>query len=317
MSMPESSAVLAGSSHDVSWLLSPAPLASVIIRTFNEARHLPRALAQLTAQILSSPDPALELIVVDSGSTDGTPEIAKRAGARVLSISRQEFTFGRSLNFGCESARGEFLVFISGHCIPLESTWLEGLLSPFQNPAVGMTYGRQIGGPSTKFSEARVFAKYYPPDAPSQGPAFCNNANAALRRSLWRRFRFEEDLTGLEDIAMGKKLVHAGFTVSYAPGAVVQHLHEESWPQIHRRYEREAIALQAIQPDLQFHAWDALLCFTSAVWSDLLASLRARSLCALPGILAYRWNQFHGAWCGHRVHRKLSQQEKLRYFYPS
>lgn len=317
MSPLGSSATLSGSTQDVSHLISPAPLASVIVRTFNEARHLPRALAQLTAQIVPSPDPALELIVVDSGSTDGTPEIARRAGARVLTISREEFTFGRSLNLGCESARGEFLVFISGHCIPLASTWLEELLSPFQNPAVGLVYGRQVGGSSTKFSEARVFAKYYPPDAPSQSSSFCNNANAALRRSLWRRFRFEEDLTGLEDLAMGKKLAHAGFTVSYASLAVVQHLHEESWPQVHRRYEREAIALQAIQPNLQFHARDAVLCFTSAVWSDLRAAFRARSLGALPGILAYRWNQFHGAWCGHRVHRKLSQREKLRYFYPS
>jgi glycosyltransferase involved in cell wall biosynthesis len=317
MSMPESSAVLAGSSQELSRLLTPTPLASVIIRTFNEARHLPQALAQLTPQILSSPDPALELIVVDSGSSDGTSDIARRAGARVVPISKEHFTFGRSLNLGCESARGDYLVFISGHCIPLIQNWLEQLLSPFENPAVGMTYGRQIGGQFTKFSEARVFAKYYPPDAPSQGPAFCNNANAALRRSLWRRFRFEEDLTGLEDLAMGKTLVRAGFAVSYAPGAVVQHLHEESWTQVHRRYEREAIALQSIQPDLQFHAWDALLCFCKAVWGDLVAAFLASSLGALNSIVAYRWNQYHGAWRGHTVHRKLTQQEKLRYFYPS
>ena len=316
MRLPESSAVLSGSSKEVSRLFSHSPLASVIIRTFNEARHLPQTLTQLATQILSSPDLAWELIVVDSGSNDGTTDIARNAGARILPIAKEDFTFGRALNLGCESARGEYLVFISGHCIPWTQNWMAQLLSPFINPTVGLTYGRQIGGQSTKFSETRVFAKYYPPDAPSQGPAFCNNANAALRRSLWRRFRFEEDLTGLEDLAMGKKLLNAGFTVSYVPRAVVQHLHEETWAQVHRRYEREAIALQAIQPDLHFHGWDALLCFCKAVSSDVLASFRASCLGALPSIVAYRWNQFHGAWCGHRVHRKLSQQEKLRYFYP-
>jgi glycosyltransferase involved in cell wall biosynthesis len=297
--------------------LSCRPVASIIIRTFNEAHHLPAVLAQVATQVGLPAGNNLEIIVVDSGSSDKTVEIANKAGARVLTIPREEFTFGRSLNLGCEAARGEFLVFISGHCIPQESSWLEKLLFPFHDLSVGMTYGRQIGGPESYFSETRVFAKYYPPESPSQGPTFCNNANASIRRSLWRRFRFNEDLTGLEDLAMAKKLNEAGFRISYAPNALVEHLHEESWAQISRRYEREAIALQVIQPEIHFYASDAVCCFGSAVLSDAIAAVTQGRFGCLGSIIAYRWNQFYGSWRGHRLHRRLSQQEKLRYFYPA
>ena len=108
---------------------------------------------------------------------------------------------------GCEAARGEILVFVSGHCIPENKEWLRHLLAPFSDPEVAITYGRQIGGEETKFSEHRIFAKYFPDtEEPSQGEIFCNNANAALRRDDWAAQPFDEKLTGLEDMAMAKVL---------------------------------------------------------------------------------------------------------------
>ncbi|HNM45767.1 MAG TPA: glycosyltransferase family A protein, partial [Candidatus Sumerlaeota bacterium] len=115
------------------------PRASIVIRAFNEARHLKEVLRRINAQSERS----LEIIVVDSGSTDETREIAEAAGARILHIAKEDFTFGRSLNIGCAAARGEFLVFISGHCYPMGSRWLEELLAPFSNPQIGLSYGRQ------------------------------------------------------------------------------------------------------------------------------------------------------------------------------
>ncbi len=114
-------------------LAGPIPLVSIIIRTYNEARHLGAALQAVAVQAMAG-RPPVEVIVVDSGSTDGTREIALAAGARVIGIDKSEFTFGRSLNRGCEAARGEFLVFISGHCIPVESNWLEQMIAPFADP---------------------------------------------------------------------------------------------------------------------------------------------------------------------------------------
>src|SRR5262249_31657881 len=134
--------------------------ASIIIRTMNEGRHLPAVLTTVGQQTVRCED--RETIIVDSGSTDDTLQIAASEGCKILHISREEFSFGRSLNLGCNSARGNTLVFVSGHCIPKGVEWLERLISPIEKGDVQITYGRQIGGETTKFSEHQVFAKYFP-----------------------------------------------------------------------------------------------------------------------------------------------------------
>ncbi len=89
---------------------------SIVIRALNEAEHLPRLLKGLARQTLQ-PD---EIILVDSGSTDSSREICIQAGAKVVSISPSEFTFGRALNLGCEISKGEILVFVSAHVYPID-----------------------------------------------------------------------------------------------------------------------------------------------------------------------------------------------------
>jgi rhamnosyltransferase len=298
-------------------LLVQPPLASLVVRTYNEAKHLGNLLESVAVQQVASGRP-VDVIVVDSGSQDGTDAIALKHGAHLLRINKEEFSYGRALNVGCAAAEGEFLVLISGHCLPDNENWLEELLKAFSDPAVAMTYGRQVGDDSTKFSEARVYEKYYPENKASQGPAFCNNANAAVRRSIWRRFRYDEDLTGLEDIELGRRVGAAGFRIEYAPRAVVRHIHVETWPQVRRRYEREAIALRHIHPEMHLTAWEAGTCFTSAVWKDFQALLRTtKRITTLGEIIHYRFNQFVGSWLGNRPHRELSKREKERYFFPT
>jgi rhamnosyltransferase len=292
------------------------PAASIIIRTFNEARYLEEVLERVACQKLSLPG-SIEVIVVDSGSTDGTLEIAHKHGAVIRNIPKPDFTFGRSLNLGCEAAKAPLLVLLSGHCIPFQEHWLDDLLKPFADPHVGATYGRQVTNENAKFSEGRVFAKYYPDGPPSQAPAFCNNANAAVRKSLWRRFRYDESLTGLEDMDFGKKIVAAGFEIRYASGAAVFHIHHETWAQVRRRYEREAIALRHIFPHIHLNFFEAAFCFFSAVRGDLTEAARFGKLPALlVEIIRYRWNQFLGSYKGSRPHRELSAKEKARYFFP-
>ena len=295
------------------------PVASIVIRTYNEAKHLADVLQAISAQAHpGGTGAACEVIVVDSGSTDGTPEIAASAGATVHGIRKDEFTYGRALNRGCEAAKAEFIVVLSGHCIPAGPNWLSDLLKPLNDPHVAITYGRQIAGSDTKFSEARVFAKYYPDGPASQGPAYCNNANAAVRKSIWRRFRYDESLSGLEDLALGKQVHHAGFRCEYVPAAAVHHIHDETWGQVRRRYEREAIALRHIFPELHFNLYDAAKCFVAAVAGDAAAKLRQpRQAGGIGEIVLYRFNQFYGSWLGNRAHRELSEKEKYRYFFPS
>jgi rhamnosyltransferase len=290
------------------------PRASIIIRAYNEAKHLPQLLERLAAQSLRD----FEVILVDSGSTDQTAAIAHLAGARIAHIDKNEFTFGRSLNRGCQAARGDILVFISGHCYPMHRGWLAQLLRPFDDPAIGLAYGKQRGGPTTKWSEHRHFRKTFPDRSaiPQEG-FFCNNANCAIRRDLWQKRPFDEALTGLEDLDWAKWLVAAGRHTAYSAAAGVYHLHDETWPQVFRRYEREAIALKQIMPDLTFSFLDFLRLFLYSTWLDLKAAAgKRRALRELRGIIAFRFMQYWGTCRGTNYRKVLTRQLKEKFFYP-
>jgi glycosyltransferase involved in cell wall biosynthesis len=100
---------------------------SIIIRAYNEEKHIGRLLEGLRQQTLKD----VEIILVDSGSTDRTVSVAESFGARIVRIPSAEFTFGRSLNFGLRSATREFVVIASAHVYPVYPDWLESLLRPF------------------------------------------------------------------------------------------------------------------------------------------------------------------------------------------
>lgn len=83
------------------------PACSIVIRTLNEGRYLDEVLKAIVSQ--NYPAPCREVVVVDSGSTDETLAIVERHGCKIVHIRREDFSFGRSLNVGCDAARGSFL----------------------------------------------------------------------------------------------------------------------------------------------------------------------------------------------------------------
>jgi 2-desacetyl-2-hydroxyethyl bacteriochlorophyllide A dehydrogenase len=220
------------------------PETSIIIRTFNEAAFLEGLLEGIRAQHYTDH----EVIVVDSGSFDGTVDIARKLDVRVVEIASRDFTFGYSLNKGIAVSRGRFLALVSAHTTPVGRDWLGALVNPLRDPEVAMTYGRQMGAAPSKFSERQDFQRIFreqrlvlhPPDF------FANNANSALRRDLWEQHAFEEGLPGLEDIAWVKHWMSRGYKVLYEPAAAIHHIHTETWPQVEHRYFREAVAARAI-----------------------------------------------------------------------
>lgn len=288
---------------------------SIVIRTYNEERHLGDVLSAIGSQQCEK---KWEVVLVDSGSTDSTTDIARSHGCRIVTIAKQDFTFGRSLNVGCEAANGDILVFLSGHCIPTDRQWLARLIEPVRTGKASYCYGRQIGGASSRFSECQIFLKYYPQSsAVPQAGFFCNNANAAIDRATWEKTRFDEALTGLEDMALAKLLSERGISIGYVADATVTHLHDESWRAVKNRFEREAIALQGIMPQVHVTFGDFVRYFTSAVLIDFGAALQERVIHRKAcEIVAYRFMQFLGSYRGNNEHRKLSREMKDRYFYP-
>jgi glycosyltransferase involved in cell wall biosynthesis len=292
-------------------------LTSVIIRTFNEAKHLPSLLHNIEKQTLAKKD--VEVIIVDSGSTDDTLSIAEGNSARIVHIRKDEFSFGRSLNIGCAAARGENLVFVSGHCIPVADDWLGLLVKPLAIEPIAYTYGRQIGDRTSRFSECQLFKKYFPSNSkiPQTG-FFCNNANAALRRDVWSKNPFDEELTGLEDMELAQRLIKKDLAIAYVSEAPVYHLHSESWRNVRMRYEREAIALQRIMPQVQVGMTDFFRYFISALMLDSGAAVEARLFRKKAiEIFMFRLMQYWGSYRGNHEHRKLSHRAKEEYFYPS
>jgi rhamnosyltransferase len=298
------------------WLPSMSELVSVIIRTLNEELHLEELILAIKTQKLDRL--SIEIVIVDSGSNDRTLDIAEKYGCRITHIKKADFTFGRSLNVGCDFSNGKYLVFVSGHCIPVDDQWIDKLIAPLSSKLVAYSYGKQIGRDTTKFSERKLFDKYFPDEEkiPQVG-FFCNNANSALRKDVWSNYPFDEKLTGLEDMYLAQKIIANGEKVGYVPSASVYHIHNESWAQVKNRYEREAIALQKIMPELHFGKIDFIKCFTVGVLKDLRDAYSERKLFSeFASILRFRFSQYQGVFLGNHIHRKLSHEMKMKYFYP-
>ena len=291
------------------------PVCSLIIRCYNEEKHIGRLLSGIMAQTVKN----TEIIVVDSGSTDATLSIASRYPVKIISIKQGDFSFGYSLNVGCAAAAGDFLVIVSAHVYPVHSDWLERLLGPFENDKVALVYGMQRGNEQTNFSEHQVYARWFPDHSDGhQSHPFCNNANAAIRRCLWERFPYDETLTGLEDLAWAKKVMGAGFHIAYEAHADVIHVHNESPRAISNRYRREAIALKNIFPHESFYFWHFIKMYVQNVLSDCFHAVQRGVLWGnMANIFVFRLMQFWGTYRGFAPHGLLTRQLKQKFYYPN
>jgi glycosyltransferase involved in cell wall biosynthesis len=244
--------------------------------------------------------------------------IAVAHGARIVHILPQEFSFGRSLNVGCAAATGDILVFVSAHVYPLDEHWLGALVAPFADDDVVLTYGRQTGGPDSTFSEIELMRRWFPDISdPDQSTPFCNNANCAVRRTAWERRPYDEELTGLEDLAWAKQALAAGERIAYVAEAGIAHIHDETFERLRNRYRREAIAHRRIFHDQHMGAFEAAGLFVMAVFRDYLAAVPRRKLLRnLWSIPRFRAAQYFGTYEGFRARGDVSMSLKKRFYYP-
>ena len=290
------------------------PRCSIVIRCYNEERHI----GQLLDGIMQQSVQGIEIIIMDSGSTDATLSIAARFPVRVLSIRPEVFSFGRSLNIGCQSARSEIIVIASAHVYPVCKDWLERVVTPFIDAQVALVYGKQRGNGLTKYSENQLFSKWYPNESnPDQNHPFCNNANAAIRRSLWEQMPYDETLTGLEDIDWARRAMQMGHKIVYAAEAEVVHVHNELPKQIYNRYRREAIAMKCIFPQERFNFWDLVRLFAANVISDFYHSWHDEGLWRnMMSIFVFRLMQFWGTYQGFSQPGPVTGQLRRTFYYP-
>ncbi len=286
---------------------------SIVIRAYNEEKHIGRLLEGLRQQTLKD----VEIILVDSGSTDQTVSIAEAFGARIVHIPSAEFTFGRSLNFGLRQATRELIVIASAHVYPVYPDWLETLLRPFDDEKVALTYGKQRGPVTAKYSEQQIYHQWYPDASnPSQTTAFCNNANAAIRKSLWEQNQYDETLTGLEDLAWAKWTQEHDYKIAYVAEAEIIHIHNETPRGVFNRYRREAMALRRIYPEAHFNFYDFIRLTLTNIFSDLWHAAREHVLWKnISSIFWFRFMQFHGTRLGHRETSLITPQLRETFYY--
>jgi rhamnosyltransferase len=191
--------------------------ASAIVRVKDEAGTLERTLLSLRRQTIVP-----ETIVVDSGSTDGSLEIATPLCDRLFEIPPEEFSYGRALNIGARAASAEAHFALSAHCFPERDDWIERSLAHYERENVAATNG------SDKLPDGRRLTRPFFQDAaharsnPLWG--FSNHA-ASWRASVWEEFPFDEQLDYAEDKEWAFRVLDAGWTIVFDPALAVDESH--------------------------------------------------------------------------------------------
>ncbi len=290
------------------------PVCTIIIRAYNEEKHIGRLLQGIQEQDIKD----VQVILVDSGSTDDTRAVAARFPVDFVDIDPRDFTFGRSLNLGIAAAKAPLIVMASAHVYPVYPDWLTKLLQPFKEDGIGLVYGKQRGATTSHFSENQIFRHWYPDvSVKKQSHPFCNNANAAIRKYLWQQHPYDEALPGLEDLEWGKWAQEQGYAISYIAEAEIIHVHNESLDGIYNRYKREAMAFKRIYPHESFTMRDMNRLFLQNVISDWQEAQRQKVFRHnWFRIVGFRWRQFYGTYQGYSQSGPLTWQLKKAFYYP-
>ena len=219
------------------------PGVSVVVPTRNGMSTLPALVRALGTQ--DDPEPR-ELIVVDSGSTDGTREYAQRVATRVVDLSPAAFDHGTARNLGVESARGPLVVLTVQDARPVHAEWLSRLLAPLRaDQSVAGAFARQQPRPDacapTRLQlsgwvasrETSRTVTLQPGEFERMRPAervercAFDNVSAAIRREVWARCPFEATPIA-EDLRWAKTVLLGGHSLAFVADAVIEHSHDRT-----------------------------------------------------------------------------------------
>jgi len=218
-------------------LTSGAP--SVVVRAKNEQKRIEHALIGLREQTVET-----EIILVDSGSTDHTIEIARAYCDKILTIAAQEFSYGRALNMGARHASGDVVFALSAHCVPPGPRWVEWSLAAYTDDDVVATIGATNDPSGVALSGPTRFRLPLPALKANPTWGFSNHASS-WRRLTWESFPFDEGLVACEDKEWMWRVLAAGFSMMADPRLVVgaQHRRERGARALYHRVHREHLVL--------------------------------------------------------------------------
>ena len=218
----------------------PTATPSVVVRAKNKEQTIERALRGLRDQTVST-----EVVLVDSGSTDRTVEIARPYCDQVISIPAESFTYGRALNLGAERARGEVIFALSAHCVPPTPYWVEVSLDAYRDDQVAGTWGPPTRPDGTLLTGPAVFKLA---DMGSDATWGFSNHASSWRKEVWQRFPFDEHLVACEDKEWMWRVLSAGLSLYADPRLVVasSHRREAGLRALYKRVHREHLVLSGM-----------------------------------------------------------------------
>ncbi|MBC8096798.1 MAG: glycosyltransferase [Akkermansiaceae bacterium] len=277
------------------------PSISIIIRSFNEAWALRETLSALTAQSYNK----WELIVIDSGSTDGSVEMLRQFRPRhLVQIPHQEYNPARVMNQGMQLASSNFAIFLNADATPQGTDWLGPLVTALFDPLVAAVFGRQIPRPDCQAVFAHDYERCFGPDRESsKWEHFFSMASSGIRKDIWAKRGFNERMQYSEDDEYTRWCRAQGYRVVYVPESVAMHSHNYTAAQAWKRSFGEGHALAAVSdsPGANPTWWrNVLFGWMNDARRDLRFCTRTRRLNEWPHALRIRWQQRSGKLEGFR-----------------
>lgn len=193
---------------------------SIIIRTKNEEKYITQCLKKILLQTYKN----FEIIIVDNYSSDLTVKKANQFTKKIIKIKK--FLPGKAINEGIKISKGNIIVVISAHCIPVNNNWLKNIIKNLSDKKIAGVYGRQEPMKYTSDFDKRDLLTIFGLDKKIQiKDTFFHNANSAFRKELWKKIPFDEKTTNIEDRIWGEKVISKGYKIIYEPSASVYHYH--------------------------------------------------------------------------------------------
>lgn len=218
---------------------------SVVMRSFNEAWAIGDTIRQLSAQDFAG---EIELIVIDSGSTDESVEIiGSAAPAKFIRIPPGTYVPGVVLNRGAREASHDWIVYLNADATPVGRDWLANLLRPcVETERFGAGFSRQIPRPDCKAVFAHDYDRCFGPRRVSRDwDHFFSMVSSVTHRGVWEKHPLREDLQYAEDDEWTRRLAAAGLRIIYAEDSVAMHSHNYTLRQSFNRAAGDARAMAA------------------------------------------------------------------------
>ncbi|HEY3853993.1 MAG TPA: glycosyltransferase family 2 protein [Verrucomicrobiae bacterium] len=287
------------------------PLVSIILRSFNEAWALRETLPGLAVQDWKN----WELIVIDSGSTDGSVELIRAAKPRHFH-QIDNYNPARVLNMGMKLASSEYGIFLNADATPQGSDWLRPLATALKNPGTAAAFGRQIPRPDCRAVFAHDYARCFGETREAvRWEHFFSMVSSGLRKDIWAKRGFLESMQYSEDDEYTRWCLAKCFDVVYCPDSVVMHSHNYSAAQAYKRMYGESRALAAVwRHSTKKVNWPetVLLGWVNDVRRDLQFCARNGRLSEWPHAAQIRWQQrrarlegFRDGWRFYRNERPI------------